>query len=230
MKKKALLTRFGERYTCIEHDGGYLLYDKEGKAKRAQQLFKGHFYLSSDGNKYVFQEEYYDTPEALIQAMDEWARTLPFDAEIYNPMYKKSYRIECAVHDYLESLGFTLNSSKKEYVLSDHAGKELCSIECEVEDGRTSGTVTRSISEDSWQDAKFTDLDSAIGACNTLLSTYCLMVNAKVATLMSKMTTHRVSSFFHHTFDMKALSVYSEDAKRKAIEQLEAELKRLKEE
>lgn len=228
MKKKALLTRFGERYICIEHDGGYLLYDKEGKAKRAQALFKGHFYLSSSGNKYIFHEEFYDTPEALIQAMEEWAKTLPFNVEIYNPSYKKNYTIECALQDYLISLGFTYSWGK--YILSDHEGKEMCLLEIEVEDDKTSGAVTRFIGDGSWQDAKFTDLDSAIGACNILLSTYCLVVNAKVTALMSKMSNHRVSSFFHHTFNMKTLSFYSEDAKRKAIEQLEAELKRLKEE
>lgn len=228
MKKNALLKLFGERYLTIEHDGGYLLYDKEGKSRRAQSLFKGLFYLASSGKSYVFQGEYYDTPEVLIQAMEDWAKTLPFDAEIYNPSFKKNYLIECALQDYLTSLGFTYSWGK--YILSDHEGKELCFLEFEVEDGKTSGTVTRYIGNFSWQDAKFTDLDSAIGACNTLLSTYCLVVNAKVATLMSKMTDNRVSSFFNHTFDMKALSAYSEDVKQKAIEQLEAELKRLKEE
>lgn len=33
MKKKDLLKQFGERYITIEHNGGYLLYDKEGKAR-----------------------------------------------------------------------------------------------------------------------------------------------------------------------------------------------------
>ena len=41
MKKKDLLKQFSERYTIMERDGGYLLYDKEGKARRANQLFKG---------------------------------------------------------------------------------------------------------------------------------------------------------------------------------------------
>lgn len=228
MKKKALLTRFGERYTVIDHDGGYLLYDKEGKAKRAQQLFKGHFYLSTDGNKYVFKEEYYDTPEAMIQAMEDWAATLPFNVELYNPCFKKSYMIECAIHDYLDSLG--LVDKFDHYTLSDCEGRELCSISFMVEDNKTSGRVVRYINDKSWQDAQFTDLDSAIGACNTLLSTCCLSVNSIVTNLMSKMTNHRISSFFNHTFDMKTFVAYTEDARQKAIEQLEAELKRLKEE
>ena len=227
MKKKTLLDKLGERYYTIEHNGGYLLYDKEGKAKRANMLFKGLFYLASSGKSYVFQEEYYETPEELIHAMEEWAKTLPFDVELYNPSFKKSYMIECAVHDYLESLGFVRDG--RTCTLSDASGKELCTIECKVEDGKPCGTITRSVSENSWQEAKFTDLDSAIGACNILLSTYCLMVNSLVTGMMSKMTNHRASIFLTKTFDMMTLSVHAEDAKQKAIEQLEAELKRLKE-
>ena len=135
MKKKTLLDKLGERYYTIEHNGGYLLYDKEGKAKRANMLFKGLFYLASSGKSYVFQEEYYETPEELIHAMEEWAKTLPFDVELYNPSFKKSYMIECAVHDYLEMLGFVID--RRTCTLSDASGKELCTIECKVEDGKS---------------------------------------------------------------------------------------------
>lgn len=226
-KKKTLLKQFSERYTIIEHNGGYLLYDKEGKARRAQQLFKGLFYLSSGGNSYVFNEEYYSTPEELVQAMEEWAKTLPFDAELYNPVFKKSYMIECALHDYLTSLGFVHNRNAI-YTLSDIEGKELCTIDYKVDDGKTSGVVAKHIAVNRWQDAKFTDLDSAIGACDTLLATYFVSVNSTVSNMFSKMTSHRVSAFFTHTFDIGTLSIYSEDAKQKAIERLEKELKLLK--
>lgn len=175
----------------------------------------------------MFQEEYYETPEELIHAMEEWAKTLPFDVELYNPSFKKSYMIECAVHDYLESLGFVRDG--RTCTLSDASGKTLCTIECEVEDGKSCGTITRPVFDNSWQEVKFTDLDSAIGACNILLSTYCLLVNSLVTGMMSKMTTHRASLFLTKRFDMKTWTVYTEDAKQKAIEQLEAELKRLKE-
>lgn len=229
MKKNDLLKRFGERYIAREHDGGYLLYDKEVKARRANHQYKGKFYLSSSGDSYVFEDEYYNTPEELIRAMEEWAASLPFDAEIYSPAFKKSYLIECALHDYLTSLGFKYDDGST-YVLSDAQEKELCTITFKVEDNKTCGVVTRYIGARSWQDAKFTDLDSAIGACNTILSTYCLLVNGKVMNMMSKMTHSRISSFFNHTFSMKTLSTYTEDARQKAIELMEAELKRLKEE
>lgn len=232
MKKKDLLKQFGERYVTIEHNGGYLLYDKKGKAMRSQYLFKGLFYLASSGNSYVFQDEYYQTTEELIQAMENWATTLPFSVELYNPAFKKSYMIECALYDYLESLGFVFEDGV--YILSDATGKELCTMDVNVKDGKTCGVVSRRMPSSGqqvrWQSAPFTDIESAVGACNTLLSTYCLCVNSTVVNMMSKMTNHRVSTFFNNTLDMKSLSTYTEDARVKAIEQLEAELKRLKEE
>lgn len=232
MKKKDLLKQFGERYITIEHNGGYLLYDKEGKVMRAQYLFKGLFYLASSGNSYVFQDEYYPTIKELIQAMDKWAETLPFSVELYNPAFKKSYMIECALHDYLTSLGFVIKD--RICTLSDATGKELCTINIKVDDGKSCGVVSRELPSSKnqvrIQYVGFTDLDSAIGACNTLLSTYCVSVNSVVTNMMSNMTNHRVSTFFNKTFDIKTLSVYTEDAKQKAIEQLESELKRLKEE
>lgn len=228
MKKKNLLKQFSERYTIIEHDGGYLLYDKKGKARRANQLFKGRFYLSSEGKRFVFQDEYYNTPEELICAMEAWAATLPFSVELYNPAFKKSYFIECALYDYLESLGFEHERMSHNFILKDGFGKKLCSINYEVEDGKSCGDVRRPIDDKSWQHARFTDIDSAIAACNTLLSTYCIGVNAKVMGMMSKMTTSRVSSFFTKTFNIGTLTTYTEDAKQKAIQQLEEELKRLK--
>lgn len=233
MKKNDLLKRFGDRYSISEHNGGYLLYDKEVCGRRANYQYKGKFYLSSCGSSYVFDEERYATPEELILAMEEWASTLPFDAEIYNPLYKKSFAIECALHDYLISLGFSYKNSCDKYMLCDAFGKEICNIAVYVEDGKSYGRLERLCCDDKdvykTQEAKFTDLDSAIGACNTLLATYCTMINSSVVLMLSKMTKARVSEFYNKTFDIKFLSSYTEDGRMKAIEQLEAELKRLKE-
>ena len=234
MKKNDLLKKFGDRYLISEHNGGYLLYDKEVSGRRANYQYKGKFYLSSCGSSYVFDEERYATPEELILAMEEWASTLPFDAEIYNPVYKKSYMIECALYDYLTSLGFESdNSYGRSYILCDAFGRQICNIHVDVEDGKSCGCVKRICAETKecakWQEAKFTDLDSAIGACNTLVATYCTCVNSSVMLMMSKLTNSRVSEFYDKTFDIRAFTQYTEDGKAKAIEQLEAELKRLKE-
>lgn len=234
MKKNELLNRFGERYLLIEHNGGYLLYDTEVRGRRANHQYKGKFYLSNSGKNYVFEEDHYATPEELVQAMEKWAEALPFDGEIYNPAYKKSYMIECALYDYLSSLGFVNDGyCGNHYVLRDAFDREICNITVEVEDNKSCGRLERLCSAVNsvykTQEAKFTDLDSAIGACNTLLATYCAMINSSVVLMLSKMTKARVSEFYNKTFDIKSLSSYTEDGRMKAIEQLEAELKRLKE-
>ena len=236
MKKNELLNRLGERYYLIEHNGGYLLYDKEVCGRRANYQYKGKFYLSNSGKNYVFEEEHYATPEELVQAMEKWEEALPFDAEIYNPEYKKSYMIECALYDYLTSLGFTNDNTYNygdHYVLRDVFDREICNITVEVEDGKSCGRLVRMCSSSGstykTQEAKFTDLDSAIGACNTLLATYFMLLNASSILMLSRLTKARASEFYDKTTDLKSFSIYTEDGRLKAIEQLEAELKRLKE-
>ena len=83
--KNNLLNAFGERYHTIECNGGYVLYDKERESKRSNEYYLGWFYLASDGKSYVFNDDYYNNVDDLVNAMDEYNKTLPFDQDIYNP-------------------------------------------------------------------------------------------------------------------------------------------------
>ena len=229
MKKKEILKNFGDRYQVIEHDGGYILYDKERKSNRANALYLGYFFVSTDGKKFSFNGEYYDTVETLIEAMDTYNSMLPFDSEIYNPMYRKHCKIEMALHDYLKSLGFSCDRHKG-YCLVDAYGQDICVINFDVKDDTTEGKVSRFISNsDKWTEAEFSDLDSAISAVNSIVVPYCVIVNAVVSGMLKKLTGSRASNICDKTFDFKTLNVYSEDAKEKAIELLENEIKLLKE-
>ena len=228
-----MLEAFGERYRLIEHDGGYLLYDKEGYSKRANALYIGHFYLSTDNTKYSFRENYHTTVDELIKAMEAYNKTLPFNAEIYNPSYRKHCMVEMALHDYLEGLGFKKSWGRYDdgtiYYIEDSYGQRICTIRVEVKEDTTTGIVTRLIpNSDKWTDAPFTDLDSAIGAVNSILSLYCLSINAITMNVLNGLTEARASEVLDVTFDVEEVSVYKEDAKQKTIEHLENELKRLK--
>ena len=231
-KRKQMLEAFGERYQIIEHDGGWRLYDKEGHSKRANFLYIGHFYLSTDNTKYSFRGNYHTTVDELIKAMEAYNKTLPFNAEIYNPLYRKHYMVEMALHDYLEGLGF--KNSLKEYVgtiyyIEDSYEQRICTIRVEVKEDTTTGIVTRLVpNSDKWTDAPFTDLDSAIGAVNSILAMYCASINAITMNVLNGLTNSRVSSVFDKTFDVRRLTTYTEDAKKKTIEMLESELKKLK--
>ena len=231
--RKNLLDSFGERYHVIEHDGGYLLYDKEGHSKRSNGLYLGYFFISTDGARFKFEDDYYQTASELIEAITEYNKKLPFDAEIYNPMYRKHIKIEMALHDYLEILGFKMSwGADAVYYLEDCYGQRIFSIRIEVKEDTTTGIIIRRVNplsaSDKWVESSFTDLDSAIGAVNTILAMYCASINAITMNVLDGLTSARVSEVFDKTFDVRSLSTYTDDAKQKTIEMLENELKKLK--
>lgn len=231
-KRKQMLGAFGERYLILEHDGGWLIYDKEGYSKRANALYIGQFYLSTDGTRYSFRGDYYNTVEELIKATEAYNKTLPFDAEIYNPSYRKHCMVEMALHDYLKGFGFKMSWGGNEgttYYIEDAYEQRICTIQVDVKEDTTTGRISRLIpNSNKWTDALFTDLDSAIGAVNSILSMYCLSINAITMNVLNALTNSRASQVLDVTFDVKKLSAYKEDAKQKTIEHLEKELKRLK--
>lgn len=228
MRPNKILKTFDKRYKIIEHDGGYILYDKEGKSNRANALYLGKFYLSTDGKRFSFNGTYYDTVDGLINAMEEYNKALPFDAEIYNPMYRKHCKIEMALHDYLKSLSLTWDFTRRKYDIADAYGQPVCSVFFNVKEDTTEGKVIRYIRDGEWTEASFTDLDSAIGAVNEVLALYCISINAATMNVLNGLTSARASQIFDKTFSVKTLSVYTEDAKQKTIEYLEKELKILK--
>ena len=230
-RKNSLLSALGEKYRAIEHNGGFLLYDNTRQGKRTNALYLGKIFLSTDGKKYVFNDDYYESVDTLVKAMEDYNATLPFDADVYNPIYRKNYKIECILHDYLCSIGFKHNHYPDgSYTLLDAYGQPIVLLVFDVKEDSEDGVVRRLIpNTDKWVEAKFHDVDSAIGACNSIIAAQCAIVNAQLVELLDKMTKHRVGEFIDMTFDIKSLSTYSEDAKKKTIEQLEEELKRLKE-
>lgn len=230
--KNNLLNAFGERYKTIEHNGGYLLYDKERESKRSNAYYVGRFYLSSDSKNYVFNDEYYSNVNDMVNAMEEYNKTLPFDPDIYNPFFRKHVGIELAIHDYLTDIGFkTSRSINNEYVFEDAYGYELLRITYDiVEDSSNGILIKHTTGKHTWTECPFHDLDSAIGACNSLLSSYLVLTSSMFTNILSKLTTSRASEVYDKTFDIKTLTVYTKNSKEKAIKLLEEELLRLKEE
>lgn len=233
-KDKVLLDALGERYTVIEHDGGYCLYDKERSAKRSNYKYIGKFYISSNKKQYAFGDKYYNDVESLVKAMDEYNSTLPFDIDIYNPLFKNSYRIEIALYDYLESLGFERVWEKEShFVKNDCFGQCICDLTVQVEEDTTKGVIRRNIiTSDEYRiqftDSPFTDLDSAVASVNTILVTYVASVDAAAMDILNKITHSRSALLLDTTFDVRTLSKFTEDGRMKMIEVLEKELAELK--
>ena len=237
-KDKILLDALGERYEVLEHDGGYCLYDKQRPAKRSNAKYIGKFYISSNKNQYAFNEKYYKDVESLVKAMDDYNATLPFDADIYCPIFKNSYRIEIALHDYLESLGFKMDRGidaiyGTRYIKNDCFGQCICDLTVWVKDETTEGVITRNIltpdkSKEFTTDSPFNDLDSAIASVNTILATYVASINAAAMNILNKITHSRSALLLDTTFDVRNLSKFVEDGRVKMIEVLEMELEQLK--
>lgn len=230
-KVKEMLSALGERYKTFEHDGGYLLYDKERNGKRSVNLYLGKFYVPSDGGYYVFMDGHYDTVESLVDAMEKYNSTLPFDAELYNPMLTKNCMVECCIHDYLVSLGFERDRSLEsfndgKYILKDMYGEDIMSVRVDVDDDG-SGHVFRSHGS-SFTETPFSDLYGAVSAVNTIVSTYVLSVNSRAMIALSNMTKSRSSVMLDKEIDMKRFEVIVTDAREKMIKELEDELERLK--
>lgn len=237
-KDKILLDALGERYAVIEHDGGYCLYDKERPAKRTNCKYIGRFYISSDKKRYAFNDKYYKDVESLVKAMDDYNATLPFDADIYCPTFKNSYRIEIALQDYLGSLGFTTERGVggrygTRYFKNDCFGQCICDLTVWVKDGTTEGVITRNILTPDENkvfatESPFEDLDSAIASVNTILATYVASVNAAAMNILNKITHSRSALLLDTTFDVRKMSKFTEDGRKKMIEVLEKELEQLK--
>lgn len=230
-KKKALLDAFGDRYIHLEHDNGYLLYDKESSGKRSNNKYLGWIKISDKQDAYVFNDKDYGTLDDLLEAIEAYNATLPFDPDIYNPLYRKNYMIECALHDYLKEIGFVIEYSGNDtvYVLKDPYGQDICTIIYDVKENTTEGLVRRIINGSRWMEISFDDLDSAVAAINTHVAAYCSITNTVVMKTLGKLTDSRSAKILNKKFDIQTLTIYTEDATQQTIDFLESELKRLKE-
>ena len=231
MPARKLIKNIPPRYRILDHNGWYLLYDKEMPSTMAYAHYVGKFNITKDGKKYSYNGELFTYFGSMLKAMDKHNATLPFDIEIYDPLIRKSHMIELAVGRYLESLGFVLIDEvgkRKSHTLTNDFGEVVCEVFTDVEFDTTNGKLTRNISNNKWVEAPFTDIDSAISACNSLVIPYLSCTNALTMNVMEKATKSRSAKLIEKTLDIKTLRIYIEDAKLKTIEYLEAELKRLK--
>lgn len=101
-----------------------------------------------ENNKYIFQDERFDTPEELCEAFKEYASTLPFPIALFDQSMRQSYQFQYIFDYYLtELLGFSFAKSTCNYYLSNSGqGYQkvigdtklevhiLCNIDCKASD------------------------------------------------------------------------------------------------
>lgn len=237
-KQKKLLTLFNkEEYDILNWNGSYLLYSKTIPSNIANATFLASFNLSSDEKNYFFQDKYYHTPEELLQAIEEYNKTLPFNQEFYNPSYRKHYFMYLCLSEYLRKLGFTKHYASEDFVLYDQHEQIICLIKLHLIDDTTTGIIIRKIISnpnqqnlDKSTQAPFKDLDSALGALNSILVNYTSIVVSQLTNMLKDMSRQRSNLILDRTYDIKKHSETVEDNRQKTIQLLEEELKRLKEE
>ena len=228
MKKDNLLTKFPEDvYKLTPWDDGYLIYDKTRSTKRSVWKYLGFIKLSN--NKYIFNNKEYSDPVNLIKGVEEYNTTLPFDPDIYNPMCRNNYRIEMATDDYLTSLGFKRGDDGT-YILESPTNKTICKVNVKVDFDTTKGSVTKTLKDFSFIECEFNDLDSAIGAINSVVASDLLITQSVITRALDKMNSNRSNKITKTNIDFTTLSVVSTDFKQKLVGLLEDEIKKLKEE
>lgn len=225
--RKTLLGNFADKYALLECQGGYCLYDKERKAPRSKYKYLGLIYLSIKDNGYVFEKNVYKDVKSLVDAIDKYNANLPFDTDIYNPIYRLDYRIKMAIHDYLESMHFKNDMhSDGLYFLEDAYKQRIFTLNVRVnEDG--SGIIFQKIKESSQLECAFADLWSAISAVSTIVGSYLITVQGIIAQSLHIMTTSR-TNISEVGFNWHTLEPYSSDVTEKTIELLQSEIDRLK--
>lgn len=235
-KFKERIKAFDDDYILLEHDGGYCLYDKRVSGKRSQHKYLGKFYISNGTNcRYAFRDDYYDSVDELVAAIEKYNETLPFDPDTYNPIFRKHVKVEYALDEYLAKLGFKHvwrhNGNDTLYRLSDPYGQTICDILYNVKEDTTEGSIRRPIIgyDSRWQEVPFTDMDTAIAAVNSIIAVYCGIVNAQLLNALNQLTHSRAALMLDKEFSFEKMDVIVEDSKQKTIAFLEEELRKLKE-
>jgi hypothetical protein len=233
MARKKLIRAFDDtHYSVMEWEGCYTLYDKDIKGKETNSIYVGSFKLSQDNKRYVFNGNEYTDIESLVSAMWEYNKTLPFNHELYNPVYNESYRFQSFLVDYLTRIGLKYNRSNKylHYTLNDIYDRGVVDIIVVVNDD-TSGKVIQFFADTTKSmEIKFNDLDSAIAAINSMLAPYVMILCSNLIGLMSNITGDRTTeSITKNTLDFNTLSLKTEDMRLKLIESMENEIEKLKE-
>lgn len=211
----------GRKYFCV--------YDKREKSRRFNgDLYIGCFTLPGKMNGYVFNERLYETAGEVIDAMNTYNRTLPYDQEIDHPLVAKKYRVEVILSEYLKGLSLIM-SRYGTYEYRDPYGNVLFSLFIDFKDdtdmNSTEGEVRIKMNDDTYVSSAFNDYKSAIAGCNSLISYYCILHDC--SHLLASLSGDR-SVMTEEKFNWAELSIKKTNALDKAIDALEKELGRLR--
>ena len=88
----------------VKFNNQYLIHSKGGKRSVYKYLATVN---KSGGSMFVTGYKPTTKIKKLKEQVEDYVSSLPYDSEYYSPMFRKGYREEIIVHDYLESIKFS---------------------------------------------------------------------------------------------------------------------------
>ena len=234
--KKKLLQNLKDRYTVLEWDGGYSLYDARKEDRGTTNgigPFVAFITIGSTATTYQYNGHIYHTVEKLEKAIDSYITTLPFGYWNYDPTYRESYFIQRCVDEYMKKLGFSqvtewgrIPNDGTLYELKGFYGEVVSELWFNIKWDSSKGTVVKSLGGWKWVESEFDGLEEAIASINSILLPECLTKGAVMSHTLENMTDARTDTSL--TGITSQLEVYKANMKQATIDRLEKELTRLK--
>ena len=213
----------------------YSVYDgTPNSGKCLQNKFLGIIYYDSKKQDVVFNNVIYNNAIMLEKALFDWALDLPWCSDYYDPTFRVGIKETYIIRDYLKSLGFEYVNGDR-FTLSgiNHFFNTVyIDVIVKVEDDATSGTImfnSPKTGDYAWVEETFVDLDDALGKLNMLIGSQLLVSAAWALDIQSKLTNNTANiEGTSNKFNVKSMSVYTENTKDKLIAKLEDTLNTLK--
>lgn len=236
---KSLTERNLKTIACPElnTDGraAYSVYDgTPNSGKCLQNKFIGTIYYDSKKQDVIFNDITYNNAIVLEGALFDWALSLPWCSDYYDPSFRVGIKETYIIRDYLESLGFKYINDGRFTLSGINHFFDMVYIDVivKVDDDATTGKImfnSPKSGDYAWVEESFTDLDDALGKLNMLISSQLLVSAAWVLDIQSKLTNNTANiEGTINTFDVKTFQTYTENTKDKLIAKLEETLNVLK--
>ena len=176
----------------------------------------------------------YNNAIILEGALFDWALSLPWCSDYYDPSFRVGIKEMYIIHDYLKSLGFKYVNGDRFTLSGINHFFDMVYIDVivKVDNDATTGKImfnSPKSGDFAWVEESFTDLDDALGKLNMLIGSQLLVSAAWALDIQSKLTTNAANiEGTINIFNVKTFQTYTENTKDKLIAKLEETLNVLK--
>lgn len=219
----------------IDGRTAHSVYDgTPNSGKCLQNKFLGIIYYDSKKQDVIFNDVTYTNAIVLEGALFDWALSLPWCSDYYDPSFRVGIKEMYIIRDYLRSLGFKYVNGDR-FTLSgiNHFFNTVyIDVTVKVDEDATTGKImfnSPKSGDYAWVEETFVDLDDALGKLNMLVGSQLLVSAAWALDIQSKLTNN-ISNIEGtiNKFNVKTFQTYTENTKDKLIAKLEDMLSLLK--